>query len=892
MVNNLSMKSSFKYQSFLDANRAAQHQKPTHKAWGGDVTGNFYIPQKKLNDLLKLQKQYVNSNNESNLFQLPQEYSHLVCDFDFKVSSERWDSEFEKQRLYTTDILNIIVSNYREAIQHYLKVNKNKLQVFLLEKDEPTIGDSGVVKDGFHLEFPFICAGTPLRHLIRKHALESLKKCDEFKNYDNKLEDIFDESVVSRNPWPLYGSVKPNGGKKYGLTKIMNVDDTEESLTKYDFDDLLDMLSYLKTDNSKEEVPVYAKNINDELIDEEYQKIKPKSIKTNTNDVVLDVTGKEEQIVRAKMLMSMLSIDRTREYYDWLYVGFALYNTSPSLLDCWVKFSKQDKKKFKKGECEKRWKNDFKNQPEGSGYTIRSLEYWAKCDNYDLYTEFKNNEINTKVSQSLSAHDDELGEAIYTYYKDKFVCASLKSNEWYEYKNHRWVPSNADIPCSLYTGMANEFANIYHRLSIEFHTKAVESSGEDRNTYETKADLVNNIHKKLKKSNFRGETMKRELKNRFYIEKFEDKLDQNKYLLCFNNGIYDLERGVFRDGQPEDYLSISTNIDFVEYDENNNILKEIQTFFRQILPKDSTREFLLTLLASCIDGHTVEEKFFILNGCGSNGKSVLIDLFTKSMGDYATSLQNQIITKKRGASNQASPDLYAMKGRRSGFFQETDSEDKMYVGQLKEYTGGDMIQCRKLFGDMITFKPQITLFLICNVLPKVDDNGHGTWRRLRVVNFLSKFVEGTPDTAKSEFKIDKKLKQKLTYWAPVFIGLLVHYYNTVYKKKGLQEPEEVLGETNKFKAESDRLLEFIDEEYQRTKNKTDRVPFKNIWKSFRDWWKNNYPNEKSTNRAAFKRYLTTLLDEPTKRGEFMYLKRYDDEDEEEEIIDENDDLDN
>ena len=261
------------------------------------------------------------------------------------------------------------------------------------------------------------------------------------------------------------------------------------------------------------------------------------------------------------------------------------------------------------------------------------------------------------------------------------------------------------------------------------------------------------------------------------------------------------------------------------------------------------------------------------------------------MGDYATTLQNQIITRKRGSSSQASPDIYAMKGRRAGFFQETDSEDKIFVGQLKEYTGGDEVQCRKLFGDMITFKPQITLFLICNVLPKVDDNGHGTWRRLRVINFLSKFVEGVPDKSKNEFKINKKLKQELSNWAPHFMGLLIHYYSTVYKVKGLEEPEEVMGETNRFKAESDRLQEFIDEEFIRTNDKTDKVPYKSVWKSFRDWWKINYPNEKSTNRPAFKKYCTEMFGEFSKKDEVCGIKKKNDDEDDDDNVEINNDLD-
>ena len=43
-------------------------------------------------------------------------------------------------------------------------------------------------------------------------------------------------------------------------------------------------------------------------------------------------------------------------------------------------------------------------------------------------------------------------------------------------------------------------------------------------------------------------------------------MDQNKNLLCCNNGVVDFENKGFRDGLPEDYITKCSLIDYVEYD--------------------------------------------------------------------------------------------------------------------------------------------------------------------------------------------------------------------------------------------------------------------------------------------------------------------------------------
>ena len=67
----------------------------------------------------------------------------------------------------------------------------------------------------------------------------------------------------------------------------------------------------------------------------------------------------------------------------------------------------------------------------------------------------------------------------------------------------------------------------------------------------------------------------------FYEPRFEDKLDANPKLLGFENGVYDLDNDEFREGRPEDYVSLSAGINYIEYDVDNPYIEEIDDFMRE-----------------------------------------------------------------------------------------------------------------------------------------------------------------------------------------------------------------------------------------------------------------------------------------------------------------------
>jgi P4 family phage/plasmid primase-like protien len=574
---------------------------------------------------------------------------------------------------------------------------------------------------------------------------------------------------------------------------------------------------------------------------------------------------KEYIIRRVTKYINMLSNKRASDYHDWLRVGLVLHNIDKSLLSVWIEFSKKCEHKYKEGECEKMW-NTMKNPSNGNVLTIRSLAYWAKQDDSTEYEKFNNTEFKTLafnydeithiiMKKNINEITYYLAKCIYYKYYDSFVCSDIKNNIWWEFKDHKWYKIEEGYTLKLL--LSGEFADIYRQKINKLNLIKKEISENEKSTINKILDYLENKSLLNKIIN--------DCKVLFFDSNFEQKLDSQINLIGFENGVYDLEQSVFREGRPDDYITLSTKNNYNKWSDKDPFNTHIFKIFDQILPNKNVQKYFLNALCTCLSGTTKEEKLYIMSGSGSNGKSLIMDLMSLSLGDYYMACSITIITRKSSTS-EISPEKLRFKGRRCGIFQETDDGDKLNINILKEFTGGDKVLVRDLFrgsAGMIEFKPQMKYFLTCNQLPAVPSNDDGTWRRLRVIQFDSKFTD--KPNKPNEFMIDNTLKQKIEKWAPTFISYLIHIYNTEYKtSKYLADPEEVMALTNQYRMENDFYIEFITDRIIITNNSNDTIGRDNLWEEFKDWYKKNYECKNIPKKMDFIKFMSKQFGEPIK----------------------------
>lgn len=846
MINpELALTCKTKLFDFLEQYRVKKGEAFTHTSI--NPNGSYKIQSAQKKEFFQLYIRAIRAGAQLHILEKPRLQGPIIKDYDIKYVHD------SNHRLYTLMDVKAAVRINNELIRKYVNTPIENIKAYVFEKKVPTEKSESVYKDGFHILYPDICISQPLQYLIRYREIEELEKINWLTKIDKSegYNKIVDEAVISRNNWYMYKSGKLEGNN-YDLTHIFDY-----NLNEIGIDTIKSTkdrcLKFSIRNYSKEDLmPLNDPHTEDEILElcytlEIYKREDSPSFQTDLKYKFVD--GK-----KIETLVSLLSTERWRHYLDWISIGWCLRNISIDLLPLWIDYTlKNSPERFKDGEtseCENKWKN-FRSE----GYNLYSLHKWAKIDNPEGYKKYKETEIDRFISMGISGTTYDIAKLLYEKYHFQFKCASIKHDIWYEFKEHRWrCIENA---YSLKNKISEELYPIYCELYKTYSEKA--KSCESKliaDSYDDKRKKLVGLMKSLKTNKFKNDVIS-ECKSIFLDIEFNDLLDESRHLLCFENGVYDLEQGIFRDGNPEDYLSLSTKLNYIEYKPDSPELKEILKFIHDVFPDEDLREYVLTLLASCLSGHNKDQKFYILTGTGANGKSVTIDLLNGVMGEYVVTMSPTIITSKRAASNAATPELARTKGKRAVILQEPENNEQIYVGKMKELTGCDRIYSRELYKMPVEFKPQFKLFLICNNLPNIPSNDGGTWRRIRAIPFKSKFVDNPDSKNMYEKKIKDNISRELLKCREAFMFILLQKFKH-YQKYGVTEPACVKSKTDQYKQENDIYLEFINENIDETNSEQDMISFRDLFEAFKEWTKNSAYTKK-INKHEFKANMIEKL---------------------------------
>lgn len=872
----------------------------------GKPGGKYNIPANKYAEFIEV---YIKAYRDGgfHLVERPAENGPLLIDLDFRQEC--------KERQYTNDDIVYIIKYSTDLIKKYYKIsNKNELDAFVFEKEKPSKHQNSGYKDGFHIVYPYIPMSRNMRYLIltktrdlvlKDGALAHIKYTNDF------IKEVFDLSIVKSNGWMIYGSNKQDS-LPYWLKAIYSCTLEKKDINKFKFGDLVRLLGNRKFETHKEHEYNEKINQNDlkktidnmlskmiqkkdttKFVNKDNKKQKNKSdaddeqefeeeIKFNSKKKVSTDSKlcKYDNIQLAKKLVDLLSNERATNYQDWIHVGWALYNTSPKLLNHWKKFSQRTtKNNYDEQYCERFWNEPKKKE---NKLTIGSLHIWAKTDNPEGYANLMRENISEMLLDAETGTEYDIAKIMYELYGHRFVCSDIKNNHWYEFQDNIWV--SIEEGYTLHNLISEELIKEYAYLQMSILGDIINKKGGERDNASKRNENIQKITNKLKRPGFKDGIVT-ECRRKFYDKKFEEKLDSNLYLIGFNDGVYDLENMCFRKGLPDDYVSLTVGYDYPkEYNVNHPDVKWVDDFLSRVQVEADMNEYLKMLLASYIDGNTQNETFVIWTGKGANGKSKTIEFFTKAFGDYCSTLPVTLLTGNRPPSGAATPELAEMKGKRFISFEEPEKTDNIKVGYMKDLTGGGEQTVRKLYCNPFKYKPQFKLLLACNKLPEIDANDGGTWRRLRVSPFDSHFVKlddpnekdrkkmrykGQP-LKKNEFPRDNKLSEHMITYKRAFAWVVINVYYPRYKEKNIVEPPKVLEYTNKYQKDNDMVFDFINSMITITKDNDDYETIVDVYKAFRDWIRDNGNRGRVGTSNDIKKYFEEMDPDMKITGKNIY----------------------
>ena len=813
---------------------------------GGKGQGSFIIDDEDANEFWHHYYNHVFvENNTEHLTEKQLEVdSPILVDFDFRYAVE------VTQRQHTPEHIDDVVQLYLSIINEMFIIERGQpFPIYVFEKPDVNVVKDCVkplTKDGIHMVI-----GLKMNHtmqlMLREKVMDRIGEVWELP-LTNTWDSVFDKGIsAGTTNWQIYGSQKPNN-QRYSITRyyIAQLKEGEDAVT---FD--VQENGYLinsPTDLYKVSAR-YPHNIGFEInpaFVEEYTayqksmgvgkvKLLKKRAKKGTimqENPWLSISSKQqlEEAVNEIMLSLKLEeyvIKETHEYTQILpedyympgshvenrKVAFALKNTDERLFLSWVMLrSKADD--FTYAQIPALYEEWQKFAYREECLTHRSIMYWAKKTSGEEFERIRQNTIDHFIEESISTPTDyDFAMVLYQLYKEKYVCTNIKNRTWYRFSNHRWEKDNGN---SLRLNISRQMYSLYiiKRNNLRDQMCNCDPSSEIYEKLKKKLNSVNELVQKLKKTADKSNIFK-EACEIFYDDKFNKRMDENRYLMCFTNGVVDIKNKCFRDGLPEDYITKCTNVPYIcPSDIDDHFKEEIITFMEQLFPVKSLNLYMWQHLASVLIGQNINQTFNIYRGDGSNGKSKLTDLMTLALGEYVGVVPVNLITDKRTAIGNATSEIMQLKSVRYAIMQEPSKNTKMNEGVMKQLTGDSYMTARALYCESEKFSIQFNLVVCLNERFVIDSNDHGTWRRIRNVEFMSKFVnpddeeyaDGLPEY---HFAKDIRLEEKLPLWAPIFASMLVEM---VFSTQGhVDDCEIVMQETEKYKRTQDHISSFVSE---------------------------------------------------------------------------------
>ncbi len=873
---------------------------------------SYNIPLEHRDQLHRLIASSLIDNKPIYLTEAPMPVTSIKADIDLKYPLDK-GSKRQHDEGHIKELLKL----YAKAIAAYVDLPADyNIDAYVFQRKSP-YPSKGNMKDGIHIIYPDIHCDVEIQHAIRT---EVLKKLDLFlKNpkigvLDVKTanDDVVDLSIISRNPWLMFGSRKPQNKPyllhnvyrvKYDESRLsyetrMDSDGNEEEIPIFDVTDsdfenvsvsskgeeniynLLNQLSLHRARKEGNDFTFPVKESMRHIIEgNTAKKAKPQKSATGFRSSAIkkqtmlriDEDERKIQIEEARKLVELLADWRAETFDVWIDVGLCLHNISPTLQDAWVAFSKRSELWQEKDA--NRW---FGFSQSNSGLNIGSLHRWARTDNPEKYKTIRGEFLESLMMCSVTGATQDVAKVIYKMFQHQYVCLDAKGKKWAEFVNHTWKITEDGISLKKRLGkdVLYEYFNLigkYNSLAMAaINNGAGTGAADDENRYHQNVKVLTDVSYKLRDITFKDKLMK-ECTILFHDQRFEATLDDNPHLVGLENGIYDLKEGVFRDGRPDDRVSLTTGNDYPEFGESDidietetSCIPEVQSIFdfvKQVLPIPAVRRYFWKYLASLLKGYNTDEKFHILTGTGGNGKSKIIDLLEMAFGEYCFKLPITLITGKRSQTGQATPELVLGRKARFGSMQEPDEGAKLNTGLMKEMSGNDKMFLRGLYAGGEQFKPQFSLALLCNNKPKMTSDDEGTWRRMVVIDFPSKFVEGIP-RGPFEFKRDTELPNNFPDWAPWFFVIMTLFY-PVYRKEGLVPPDEVSAATKDYRKDSDAYTRFIDEYFIKDEHGCISLESSHLY--FKEWFEAEY-GETVPSRRDYKKAVETILNKKYANG--------------------------
>lgn len=395
---------------------------------------------------------------------------------------------------------------------------------------------------------------------------------------------------------------------------------------------------------------------------------------------------------------------------------------------------------------------------------LKSLEESLESPLLNRYQ--KQNNYNLKKKKFIK----NLGKVVYQKYKNEF-CSSFK-NSWYHYKDGFWyeLENNNLLINKISSEIVQDYYNFSSYICKEKNYMKLQKINET-------IIFLENIDENSKFLDI--------CFGLFYIHKFEEYLDQNEYIIGFENGMFNLKNREFNKSEYDDYLKLSTHQYYNHFIPKETIEK-FDNFIKQLLPDKNIRNYFLSLLSVYLTGINYGYLHIFVNI-----DQRIIHLLKHVFGDYSVCLPKEIISLNLGDNtyiNKYSKNIIETKGKRIGFIYENNEfkfNNRTFLYLRDGISGSSNIIDKKY-----EFESQLNIIIHSDNKLKIDVDGDNyNYRRLYRKTRVVEFNNISPN-------LFRELDQNMVQWSNYLIYLLINK-NKSYLVNSIDKPPNIINSITK-----------------------------------------------------------------------------------------------
>ncbi len=510
--------------------------------------------------------------------------------------------------------------------------------------------------------------------------------------------------------------------------------------------------------------------------------------------------------------------------------------------------------------------------------TFKYIEYIARqCDKAKFQAIVDNHEIMNIYNIALDPktvgkfQHAHIARLLYQMYSEEYVLDyenGAKTPQWFKMmlpgdydlqpgEMFKWRPYAEPISLSraISDVLMKKFSAVYNSLVEKQKTLA-----DDPTSSKIYIDFFKGVIKDFKITC--GNLMQRpfkqnviaECKELFMKRGFIEQLDADDMIMGVGNGLLKFGNNGFVEfiNHMHEYkVCTSTKVNWKRFNPRNDDTKTMLLCLRSMFSDEDSDKFELVMNYACLGltGKQKPSKMFMLYGGGRNGKSMFMEWLRNVYGDYGGKGSSSLIAGATSSSaDNASPAMYAIKGKRFMSYGECGPNSNLNVQFFKEILGGEKQTARPLYGQLSSFYAKCIHFLPLNNLLKIHNTDYATWRRVVLIKHTIKFFNrASPDydPRNPNHRIQDKyirdpstLAQNPIYQEAMLSFLVYTWEQLQYKYDGdldkIPHPH-VKADTALYKSTQDTFDDFINRRFVKLADTNARFDMNKIITCYIQW---------------------------------------------------------